>query len=215
MIKAVVFDLDGTILNTLEDLKNSVNYAITKYGYKEITLAQAKSYIGNGIRNLIERSIYPNTLYLEEAFLEFQQHYYRNCNNYTKPYDGIYDVIDYLKGNNIKLGVVSNKKYDMLNLLVKAHFNDSFIHIIGDGEGIKRKPEPDGLLEIARRLNINANEMCYIGDSDVDVKTCHKCECMGIFVDYGFRDKDVLLSAGAEIIASSPKELLEELKKVL
>ena len=171
MIKAVVFDLDGTLLNTIKDLQEAVNYSVSKYGYEKITYDQAKNYIGNGIRKLIERSLNGNLDKINEVFEEFKEYYFNNCNNYTKPYDGILEVINYLKNNNFKLAVVSNKNVHSLNFLVKEHFKDSFPIVIGDGEGIKRKPAPDALIECAKRLNVNVEEIVYIGDSDVDVIT--------------------------------------------
>ena len=212
MIRAVVFDLDGTLLNTLEDLMCSCNYAIAKYGYKPITLEETRAFIGNGIKKLIERSLKGDLRYLEECFSAFKEYYYLNCNIHTKKYEGIDTLIDYLISRDIKIGVVSNKRYDTLNLLVHAHFNDKFKHIIGDGEGIKRKPEPDTIIEIAKRLNVTLDELCYVGDSNVDVETVKNTGCRGLFVDYGFRDKEVLEECGAEHIFSSPLELKEYLE---
>ncbi len=207
MIKAVVFDLDGTLLNTLEDLMDSCNYAIAKYGYKKITLAETKAFIGNGIKKLIERSLKGDLTYLEECYEAFKEYYYVHCNIHTKKYPGIDELIDYLISNNIKIGVVSNKRYDTLNLLVHAHFQDKFKEIIGDGEGLKRKPEPDTIIEMARRLEVDINELAYVGDSNVDVETVKNSGSIGLFVDYGFRDRDVLIECGARNIFSSPLEI--------
>ena len=213
MIKAVVFDLDGTLLYTLMDLHDAVNHAISTYGYKEITLAEARAFVGNGIKKLVERSLKGDTSKLDLCYLEFQKYYYDHCNIKTRKYDGIDDLISFLRENNIKIGVVSNKRYDTLNILVHAHFNDAFPVIIGDGEGFKRKPDPETLIEVARRLDVNLNEMCYIGDSDVDVKTVLNTGCMGKFVDYGFRERSVLEECGAKEIYSSPLELRDAIKR--
>ena len=213
MIKAVVFDLDGTLLYTLEDLMESVNHAIGKYGYKPIDIDEARSFVGNGIKKLVERSLKGDVSKLEECYLEFQRYYLNNCNVNTCKYDGIDTLIDFLIDNGIKIGVVSNKRYDTLNLLVHSHFNDKFKHIIGDGEGIKRKPEPDTLIEMCKRLDVKMEEMCYIGDSDVDVKTVLNSGCIGKFVDYGFRKRSVLLECGAKDIYHTPIELMEAIKR--
>ena len=212
MIRAVVFDLDGTLLNTLEDLMDSCNYAIGKYGYNKITLEETRSFIGNGIKKLIERSLKGDLRYLEECFEAFKEYYYDHCNIHTKSYEGIDSLIDYLISKEIKIGVVSNKRYDTLNLLVHSHFKDKFKHIIGDGEGLKRKPDPETIVEMAKRLDVNINELCYIGDSNVDVETVINTGCRGLFVDYGFRSKEDLIIAGARDIFSSPMEIISYLE---
>lgn len=208
-MKALVFDLDGTLLNTIEDLKIAVNHAITKYGYNEISSDDAKSYIGNGIKNLVKRSLGNDLTYLEEAFEAFKEYYFYNCNNKTTVYDGIYDVIDYAKKNNYLLACVSNKNSYCLNFLVDYFFKDTFSVVIGDGDGFKKKPAPDVIIECAKRLNINVCDVIYIGDSDVDVKTVINSKCKGIFVDYGYRNKEELINSGANVILSSPLEIIK------
>ncbi len=212
-MKALVFDLDGTLLNTIEDLKNAINYAIGLYGYQPISSQQAKDYVGNGIRKLVERSIGSDLTYLDESYNEFVSYYTKNCNVYTKPYDGIKALLDYANEKDYLLACVSNKNIVPLKLLIDAHFCGYFITVIGDGEGFQRKPNPDTLFECAKRLNVNISDIIYIGDSDVDVETVKNAKCDGIFVDYGYRQKNDLINKGAEIICSSPLEIIEVLEK--
>lgn len=212
-MKALVFDLDGTLLNTIEDLKAAVNYAIGQFGYDKITSAQAKNYIGNGIRKLVERSLGGDLKYLDEAFSEFQSYYNKNYNVYTKPYDGIYELLEYSKNKGYLLACVSNKSIVPLNKLINEHFNGFFTTVIGDGEGYERKPNPEVLLECAKRLNIDISDIIYIGDSDVDVKTVKNASCKGIFVDYGYRLKEELIKSGASIICSTPLEIINVLEE--
>ena len=214
MIKAVIFDLDGTLLNTLEDLNEALNYSIDRFGYSKISIDKTRAYIGNGIRNLILSSINNDDSKIDEIFDLFKEFYSANCNNYTKPYDGIKKLIQILKQNGYKLGVVSNKAKYGLNILVESHFKDEFEVVIGDMEGIPRKPSKEPLLEACRRLGVSVNEMVYIGDSDVDVLTVKNTGCKGIFVDYGFRDRQALLSIGADVVVSNPMDILKYIKEL-
>lgn len=215
MIKMVVFDLDGTILDTLEDLCDGVNYAISKYGYNKITLEECKSYIGHGIRNLIERSIAPSTLYLEETFQTFKKYYTANCNIKTKPYDGIIKLLNDLKNNNIKLGLISNKHIDPLKVLVDYHFNGIFDEIIGDGMNLKRKPDPESIIYILDKYKLNKDEIVYIGDSDADIKTVDNAGVKGLFVSYGFRDYQILSQLTNYPISKTVDELYININKMV
>ena len=213
MIKAVIFDLDGTLLNTLKDLNEALNYSVGKYGYEKISIEKTREFIGNGIKNLILKAINYDETKIDEIFYLFKEYYSANCNNYTMPYDGILELIKILK-NDYKLGIVSNKAKYGLDILVNAHFKNDFKVVIGDMEGIPRKPSKEPLVEACRRLNVSIDEMVYIGDSDVDVLTVKNTGCHGIFVDYGFRDRDKLILAGANIIISNPLDIVKTLKEL-
>lgn len=213
ILKALVFDLDGTLLNTIEDLRLAVNNSIGLYGYRPISLQQAKNYIGNGIRKLVERSIDYDLTHLDEAYNEFISYYNKNYNVYTMPYDGINTLLEYAKNKGYLLACVSNKNIVPLRYLINAHFDGYFMEVIGDGEGFQRKPDPETLFEIAKRLNVNISDIIYIGDSDIDVETVKNAKCDGIFVSYGYRHKEDLIKAGAKIICSTPLEIIDVLEK--
>ncbi len=212
--KCVVFDLDGTLLNTLKDLNEACNFALSKYGYPIVSLEETKKFIGNGIKNLIEKSLKGDNTLFEEVFFTFQEYYFTNCNVYTKPYAHIYDLLTFCKQNKYYIAVLSNKKQEMLEKLCNIHFSNFFDGIVGDRQDIKKKPSPEGLFYIAKSLNISIKDIIYIGDSEVDVKTVKNANCRGVFVDYGFRERSVLIENGAEIVLSSPLEIKKYLEEL-
>lgn len=213
-MKAVVFDLDGTLLDTIKDLAMATNYAITYYGYKSISIEDTKRYIGNGIRNLILRSIGNDLTHIDDLFLRFKEYYTLHCSDYTKPYAGIYDTLDKLKKDGYRLGCISNKQQYALDVLIDKHFKGYFDVVIGDGSGYKRKPDPEVIYEAAKRLNVSIDDFIYVGDSDVDVKTVENSSCKGIFVSYGFRDKEVLESLNAKVIVDSAYNIYNKVKEI-
>ena len=214
MLNAILFDLDGTLLNTLEDLTNAMNYAKCKFGYKENTISDTRSFIGNGIHNYILKSINYDETHLEEIEKRFKEYYSKNCDVYTKPYDGIIDILDFLKEKNVILGVISNKAIYAAEKIINNHFPNYFDIIIGDGMGIPKKPAIDSLAYVSNKYNIKMNNILYIGDSDVDIKTINNAKCHGIIVSYGFRDKDELLKL-TDKVYDSPKKLLDRIKELL
>lgn len=210
MIDAILFDLDGTILDTLADLTDAVNYAKCEYGYKPNTISDTRMMIGNGIRNFIERSVNHDLTHIEEISDRFKLYYKDNCNNKTKPYDGIYDVLNYLKSKKIKMGVVSNKAIYATSILIDSHFEGYFDIVLGDGMEMPKKPDPTIIKYACERLNARIENTIYIGDSDVDIKTINNSGCIGMIVSYGFRDKNELLKL-IDKTYDSPKELLSTL----
>ncbi len=214
LINAILFDLDGTLLNTLSDLTSAMNYAKNGFGYKPNTLEDTRRYIGNGIANFIRKSTNFDEEHFDEISKRFKEYYLKNCDNNTTPYDGIYEVLDYLKSKNIKLGVISNKAIYATEILINNHFPNYFDIIIGDGMGIAKKPKPDTILYACEKLNARVCDIIYIGDSDVDIETINNSGCGGLIVSYGFRDKKDLLNK-IDRVYDTPMELLNELKEIL
>lgn len=207
----IVFDLDGTLLDTLEDLRDSVNYALGKNNMPERTLDEIRSFVGNGIRKLIERSVNcgaddPKT---DAVFDDFKEHYVKNCRNKTKPYDGILPMLEKLHSMGYKLAIVSNKADAAVKLLADDFFRGLISVSAGEREGVKRKPSPDTVNEVLKELGEKKENAVYVGDSDVDVKTAKNAGLTCISVLWGFRDKEFLTENGAETFISSPEEIFD------
>ena len=216
MIDTIIFDLDGTLLNTLEDLKDSTNYALKKFGYHERTLDEVRRFVGNGVRKLIERAI-PNGKENPdcEACLEtFKKHYEQNMYSKTAPYDGILDMLQELRTRGIKTAVVSNKFDLAVKELCRKYFGDLIEIAIGESENVRKKPAPDSVLRAIRELGSNKENCIYSGDSDVDVQTAKNTgiDCIG--VTWGFRDRGLLEKEGAKYIIDKPSEYIEIINKI-
>lgn len=208
-----IFDLDGTLLDTLDDLADSVNYVMDRFGYPGRNLTEIRSFVGNGIRKLIERSAPKGTSSeeLDRVFEQFKEYYGVHCADKTKPYDGIMELLYKLKELDVKLAVVSNKGDYAVQILCEQYFPGVFDVAVGAREGIAKKPAPDTVNEVLKNLQIDKSRAVYIGDSEVDVQTAKNAELDCIAVDWGFRDKEVLIKAGAETIVSTPAELFEHM----
>lgn len=214
--KTVIFDLDGTLLDTLEDLADSVNYALEKYKISERTLEEIKSFVGNGIGKLIERAI-PQGLNhpkYEDILETFTQHYKVNCQSKTKPYDGIDEVLNSLKSANIKIGIVSNKADFAVKQLNEYYFGSYHMAAMGEKQGVNRKPAPDTVFEIIKELNANVDSTVYIGDSEVDISTAINAGVHCISVLWGFREREFLESMGGVEFVSTPSELINCLTSI-
>lgn len=208
-----VFDLDGTLLNTLEDLADAVNYSLAQFGMPQRTIEEVRNYVGNGIRLLIERSVPNGTdlTVIDNVFECFKKYYQEHCNDNTKAYDGIIDMLKELKQSGIKLAVLSNKAQNAVTKLCDIYFDNLLDITFGAREGIAKKPAPDALLECAAIADIALEDIAYIGDSDVDVLTARNAGVDCIAVSWGFRDKGVLIKAGADKIADNIQVLKAEL----
>ena len=208
--KTVIFDLDGTLLDTLEDLCDSTNFALASYGYPQRTLDEVRSFVGNGIGKLIERAL-PGGLENADynAVLAcFKAHYGENCNNKTKAYDGIYRLLEVLKAHNMKMAVVSNKVDGAVKELCTRYFSGYFEVAIGEREGIRRKPAPDSVFAAMEMLGAERESTVYIGDSEVDVQTAKNADIDLIAVSWGFRDRREISAMGNLTIADTSEELL-------
>ncbi|MBR3768432.1 MAG: HAD-IIIA family hydrolase [Clostridia bacterium] len=205
----VIFDLDGTVLDTLEDLYDAVNFALMKNNLPQRKIEEIRSFVGNGIRLLIERSVCENTDdgTVNAVFSDFKSYYAEHSCDKTKPYDGVTELLWRLKAKGVQIAVVSNKADFAVQALVQKFFPDCFNIAVGEREGILKKPAPDSVFEVLKRLDIDAHSCVYVGDSEVDIQTSENAGINCISVDWGFRDREELLLAGAEIIASDINEL--------
>ncbi len=211
--KLAIFDMDGTILDTLEDLKNSMNYTLEQFNCPKRALDEVRLFVGNGIRNLIIRAAPPATdeNTIDKMFAVFNEHYAVHCNDNTRPYDGIADLLKQLRINGIKTAVVSNKADYAVQTLVEKFFSGLFDYAVGEKAGVRKKPCPDSVNEVLKTLNIDRKDAVYIGDSEVDIATAENAKMDCISVDWGFRDRDVLIKNGATVIVSKTDRLSEEI----
>lgn len=209
--KAFIFDLDGTLLNTLEDLKNSVNFAMRSMGYPEHTLEQVRMFIGNGIAMLIKRAVPQGTDEIDEkkTLGIFTEHYNAHLNDCTAPYPGVTESLTVLKNRGVKIGVVTNKNDDSAKMLIAGYFGNLVDVTLGHLDGIPSKPNPEALLRVMSDLGVNSEETLYFGDSDVDVLTAKNAGVKSVGASWGFRGEDVLLKAGADIILSDPNKIAD------
>lgn len=207
----VIFDLDGTILDTLEDLCDSVNYALGRLGFPERTLAEVRTFVGNGIRKLVERSLPRNCdeKIVEEMLAVHKEYYGAHCADKTKPYEGIKELLGELKARGIKLAVLSNKPDYAVKILCGDYFPGMFDAAYGFREGIARKPSPEGVEGVLEELCVPREKAVYVGDSEVDVQTAKNAGLNMMIVEWGFRDREFLLANGAENLVSVPSEILE------
>lgn len=211
MIKyeTVIWDLDGTLLNTLTDLKNAVNESMRAFGYPERTLEEIRTFVGNGVRKLMELSIpegLENPNY-ESAYEVFSAYYKEHNLDYTKPYDGVTEVIRELSERGVKQAIVSNKIDYAVKLL-----NDEFFHVdfcIGTQEGLRRKPDADMVLKALDELSADQETAVYIGDSEVDIQTARNSGLPCISVLWGFRSEKELAPFEPECTVSLPNDILK------
>ena len=212
-VEAVIFDLDGTLLNTLEDLTDSVNVALEQYHLPTRSLEEVRSFVGNGLRNLMIKATPKGeaTPGFEELFMYFKDYYKSHCDIKTAPYDGILELMKELKGRGIKMAIVSNK-YDLGVKALNEKFFAEYTQVaIGEREGISRKPAPDSVNEAIRLLGVEKAHTIYVGDSDVDIQTAKNADIRCVSVSWGFRDEGHLMEHGAGILIDRPLELLENL----
>lgn len=215
MKKAVIFDLDGTLLNTLDDLADSTNYALSKFGYPTRTIDEVRQFVGNGVAKLIERAIPEgkNNPNFEKCLAIFKENYAQNMYNKTAPYNGIIEMLSNLKSKGIKIAVVSNKFDLAVKELCKKYFEGFIDFAAGENEaqGIKKKPAPDTVISVLNEFNFAPEDAVYVGDSDVDIMTAKNSQMPCISVTWGFRDEKFLLENGATILINAPSEIYNHL----
>lgn len=209
-IKAVIFDLDGTLLNTLKDLTDAVNYALKKNNMPERTLDEVRHFVGNGVEKLMIRAIAngkENPLFAQ-AFADFKEFYGIHCKDNTEPYPGIMELMKELQKRDIRTAIVSNKIDFAVKELNEEYFAGLTAAAIGEREGVRRKPAPDTVLKAMEELGITAEQAIYVGDSDVDIETAANAKIPCVSVTWGFRDAAFLKLHGATHLIDSPHELL-------
>lgn len=215
MKNTVVWDMDGTILNTLEDLKDSVNHAVVTYGFRPYNLQEIRAMLGNGVKVLMELAVpngYNNPKF-DECFETFKEYYQLHMNDKTRPYDGIPEVMQELRDKGYKQAIVSNKIDSAVQKLARTYY--PFVDIaIGERDGLQRKPQPDMVWAALDELGVKKETAVYIGDSEVDLATAKNSGLDSISVAWGFRDIKMLESIGAEIIVEQPKDLIDILDKM-
>ena len=213
-INTVIFDMDGTVLNTLEDLTVSVNYVFEKFGLAPHPASEYRMYFGNGIMEAFRLAAPEGTP--DEIFDEmlpiYREHYDKHCLDKTGPYDGILDLMKALSENGYKMAIVSNKIDSAVKELNNRFFSDYVSVAIGEKEGIKRKPAPDTVIQALKELGSTKEEAVYVGDSEVDFQTAVNSELPCISVLWGFRDKDYLESIGAKTFAEKPMDVMNILE---
>ncbi len=206
---AVVFDMDGTILNTLEDLKISLNQALEAEGFPPHTLEEVRQTVGNGYRNLMRDSCPPGTSdeVVEQVFQAFSEHYAVHYADHTRPYDGIPELLATLKGAGLKLAVVSNKGDREARHLADLNFPGIFDAVIGQRDDVPRKPNPQMVEIVLSEMGVGADEAVYVGDSEVDIKTATAAGLPFILVLWGFRSRAQLEAAGGREFCETVGEL--------
>lgn len=209
-IKAVIWDLDGTLLDTLDDLAASTNAALAQSGFPVRTREEVRAFVGNGVRRLIERATPPGAdgAQVQAVYDAFVAHYALHSRDRTRPYGDIPWLLDELAGRGVKMGIVSNKIDFAVGALSRFYFGGRMQVNVGDDPSRRRKPAPDSVLEAMRRMGVSPEETVYVGDSDVDVYTAANAGVCGVAVCWGFRSRESLLAAGARHVADTPRELL-------
>ena len=209
----VIFDLDGTILDTLDDLADSTNVALQMHAFPTRTRAEIRAFVGNGILNLMQKAVPTGTTEekVKEVLADFKKYYGEHCADKTKPYDGIIELIQELRANGYRTAVVSNKADFAVQELCKQYFPKLFDYVVGEREGVRKKPAPDSVNEVLRQLNMEKAQAVYIGDSEVDVETAKNAQMNHIIVEWGFRDREYLIEKGAKILVSTMNALREQI----
>ncbi len=216
MTKAVIFDLDGTLLNTIDDLSNSVNYVLKKHNYPTFSVEEYKYKVGNGMKKLIERALPKSEKSeekVEEILAEFMVYYSEHKTDNTAPYKDIETLLITLKQKGIKTAVLTNKAHESAKPLISKYFPELFDVVCGQKQGVPTKPDPTSVFEVMKELDVSADECLYLGDSGVDMQTAENANIFAIGVLWGFRKADELEQNGAKAIIKQPLELLSFIKE--
>ena len=218
MKKLIIFDLDGTLLNTIGDLADAVDYVMRSRNLPEHTNAEYRQMVGGGIKRLVERAL-PEELkrdeaYVEECVTQFRRYYVDNIDRHTIPYEGIHELLHKLQNDGVMIAVASNKFQQGTDRLVAKFFGDiNFIAIEGNREGAPLKPDPAIILNILRKANVEPSEAVMVGDSGIDIRTAIAADIDSIGVSWGFRFAEELYDAGAKNVVTTAEELEQAIYK--
>lgn len=218
MIKCAIFDLDGTLLDTINTIAYYVNLTLQKYGISPISIEEAKVFAGDGARNLISRSLdsrgeYRSEEFFERVFCEYKEAYDREPLYLTEVFPGIHELIENLRSRGIRLAVLSNKPQSATESVVSHFFNNEFDLVLGARDGVPLKPDPAGVDFALSQMGFTKEELIYVGDTSTDMITGKSCgACITVGVLWGFRGKDELMRYGADLIVSEPHEISEAIK---
>ena len=208
-----IFDLDGTILNTLEDLTDSLNVALEKSGYPKRSIEEVRRFVGNGIWKLMERGVPSGTekKAVEQVHRDFTEYYKNHCADKTRPYHGIMELLWTIRKAGCKTAVVSNKADYGVQELCRQYFDGLFDVAVGEREGILKKPAPDSVNEVLKCLQAKKEETVYIGDSEADIETAANAGIDHIIVEWGFREPEFLKERGARVFAAVPGDIADRI----
>lgn len=211
MKKLVIFDLDGTLLYSLEDLMNSVNFTLDLFGYEICTIDEISSYVGNGVKQLLRKALPEN---ISEKEFElccacFKDHYSKHCCEKTRPYDRILETLNILKDKGVKVAIVSNKYQSAAEDVCKHYFDGLYDMVVGESDVCRRKPAPDGINMICEKLGVEKDEAIFFGDSEVDVMTGDNAGVYCVSVLWGYRDRSFLARNGAKLFVSNPLDIVD------
>ena len=213
MRKTLLFDLDGTLLNTLEDLRDSTNFALRTYGYPERSLEEVRRFVGNGLKMLLTRAVPQGSseVEIERALACMKAHYCENYHNKTVPYPGIPELLQRLQQAGFRMAIVSNKADPAVQLIRTLYFDGIIDVAVGESPACSKKPAPDMVLAALQRLGSTADDAIYLGDSEVDLLTAENAEIPCLSVGWGFRSAQILEDAGASKVYYTPQSLCEAL----
>lgn len=211
MVKGMIFDLDGTLVDTIEDLADAMNHGLAGLDCPTLTIEQAAQMVGSGLKNFVSQALPADRQGLHAELLSRMVNFYRNhCLDKTKPYDGMVETLDLLRQKGIRLAVLTNKNQAPADIIVQHFFGSHLFHpVVGAMEGRKVKPDPQTTLDIIAGWQLDGSEVLYVGDSDIDIQTAKTAEIKCVACQWGYRSPDQLKAAGAETIIRHPSQLLD------
>ena len=213
----IVFDLDGTLLDTLDDMAGAANHALRQHNLPERSIDEIRSFVGNGTRLLIQRAV-PDAMSAEDTeavFAEYTRYYDVHLNDHTKPYDGIMETLAELRAEGYRLGMLSNKPHPAVLDLADLYFKGQFVYLAGEKPGVPRKPNPTSLVNMMAEADVSPERTVYIGDSEPDAMTVTGAGTLGIGVLWGFRSREELAAAGMKHFVTEPSEIPELCRELL